>query len=175
MMVFSEWSPENLPPWFERVTPVESPQRVLFPEDLDAVLAGLKVSHDTLGRWHQRGWVSFGPDRRAPLEPHDVNEIRFVRDVARSGLSDAHVAELLEQLPRPNNFDPDEVAYSFSLGWVWAGPVPPPDPHHFVDEHLDDWLDHLAANEDQSRLVGLAQRIGDLVSALAERSEEPNS
>jgi hypothetical protein len=174
MIAVTEWSSDNLPPWFERVAPVENAQCSLFADELPVVLAALRVSEDALGRWYRQGWVSFGPDRQTSLHPHDVNEIRFVRDVVRSGLSDAYIAELLEQLPRPLNFSPDEVAYSFSLGWVWAGPVPEPDPDEIVDGHVDDWLEDLAANENQSRLAELRDRIDRLLTTLEARPQEPN-
>ena len=141
MTSLPRWSSDNLPPWFERVAPVGDVQGSLFTDVLFAVLAVMRVSEDELGRWHNQGWVSFGADRQSSLEPHEVNEIRFVRDVVRSGMSDAYIAELLSQLPRPLNFSPDEVAYSFSLGWVRAGPVSEPDPNDIVDEYVEDWLE----------------------------------
>jgi len=174
MSAVTEWGSDNLPPWFGRVTPIENAQRVLFPDELPVVLAALRVSEDALGRWHTRGCVSFGPERRTALEPQDVNEIRLVRDVERSGLSDAYIGELLEQLPRPLNVSLDEVAYSFSLGWVWAGPEPEPDPNDVVDQHVDVWLEDLAASENHSRLVELRDRIDQLVTALDAGPQEPN-
>lgn len=168
MSAVTEWGPGNLPPWFQRVTSVGDAQCALFPEELATTLATLRVSEDDLGRWAKRGWVSFGPDRQSPLEPHEVNEIRFVRDVMRSGLPDAMIAELLGQLPRPFNFDPDEVAYSFSLGWVLAGPLPE-DPSDVVEQHIDDWLDNVAANEDEPRLSELRDKIDDLLTILRAR------
>ena len=174
MIGLTQWSSDNLPPWFERVTPVRDAQRSLFTDELAVVLAALRVSEDELGRWHNQGWVSFGPGRQTSLEAHDVNEIRFVRDVVRSGLSDSYIAELLAQLPRPLNFSPDEVAYSFSLGWVWAGPVPEPDPNDIVDEYVEDWLDNLAANEDQSRLADLRNRIDQVLTKLEASPQDSN-
>jgi hypothetical protein len=174
MIALTEWSADNLPPWFARVTPVESAQCSLFPDELPVVLAALRVSEDALARWHKQGWVSFGPDRQTSLELQDVNEIRFVRDVVRSGLSDAYISELLEQLPRPLNFSPDEVAYSFSLGWVWAGAVPEPNPDETVNEHVDDWLEELAANDNQIRLAELRDRIDQLLTTLEAGPQEPN-
>jgi len=174
MIATTEWSSENLPPWFGRVSSVEDAQGSLFADELPAVLAELRVSDDALGRWYRQGWVSFGPGRQTALETHDVNEIRFVRDVVQSGLSDAYIAELFEQLPRPMNFSPDEVAYSFTLGWIWAGPVPEPNSNVIVDEHVDDWLDHLVANENQSRLIELRDRIERLLRALEAGTEESN-
>ena len=173
MFAMTEWSSDNLPPWFGRVSSVESAQGSLFADELPVVLAALRVSEDALARWHKQGWVSFGPDRQSALEPQDVNEIRFVRDVVRSGLSDAYIAELFGQLPRPLNFCPDEVPYCFSLGWVMAGPTPEPDVIEIMNEHVDDWLEHLAVSEDQDRLVELRNRIDRLLS-LEARAREPN-
>ena len=174
MIAVTKWSSDNLPPWFECVSSAESAQGVLFADELPVVLAALRVSEDEHDRWCKHGWVSFGPGRQTALEPRDVNELRFVRDVVRSGLSDAYIAELFAQLPRPLNFSPDEVAYSFSLGWVWAGPAPEPDPNEIVDEHVDEWLGDLAANEDQSRLTELRDRIDRLLTTLQAGVEEPN-
>jgi hypothetical protein len=171
MIAVTEWSSDNLPPWFGRVTPRENAQRVLFPDQLSVVLAALRVGEDVLSRWHARGWVPFSPDRRSAQE---VNEIRFVRDVARSGLSVACIGELLEQLPRPLNCGPDEVADSFCLGWVWAGPEPEPDANEVADQHIDIWLEDLAAKEDQNRLVELRDRIDQMVSTLQAGPREPN-
>ena len=153
-----------LPSWFVRPGTVEYRQATLFPPPLPEVLAELCVSADDLVRWHERGWVSFGKDRIEPLEPWDADEIRFVRDVVRSGLDDAYLNRLFAGLPRPMNFDPDAVAYSFSYGWVAVRPFPEPDPSEIVDEHVEDWLCELAEQEEYDRLRGLRDRIHELLA-----------
>lgn len=156
--------PAELPAWFQRPRPACSHQRYLFGEKMQDVLAELRVSTDELARWHTQGFVSFGPEPSRELEPYAIDEIRFVRDVVRSGLSDAQIDRLFAELPRPMNFDPDAVAYSFSLGWVAAVPTENPDPKEVVDEHLDDWLADLDVEANQGRLTELRDQITTLLA-----------
>ena len=162
MIAHPHWSADHLPPWFVRPSPIERSQLTFFPEELSVVLVTLSVSEDELARWYGCGWVSFGPDRHTLLEQWDVNEIRFVRDVVRSGLSDAFVARLLEALPRPLNFSPDEVSYSFGLGWVMVAPAPEPN----SDEIVEEWIESLAEDEAEDRLTQLRDRIDGLLGVL---------
>ena len=164
--------PADLPMWFERPRPASTRQRYLFGLKVSEVLAGLRVSTDELARWHKQGLVSFGPEPSRELEPCAIDEIRFVRDVVRSGLSDAQIERLFVELPRPMNFDPDAVAYSFSLGWVVAvPPTPEADPIEVVDEHLDDWLAELDVENNEGRLIELRDRITTLLLSI-EKSHE---
>lgn len=172
MSTTSKWNAENLPPWFREVQSAQVAQPSLFTDDVPSVLAELRVSVDALERWHRQGWLSFGPARRDPLEPQDVNEVRFVRDVVQSGLSEAHIAYLLDQLPRPLNFNPEEVAYSFSLGWVAAAHEPECDTDEIVDVRVQEWLDQLADNGDLARLTELRDRIDGLLLRPATEPEE---
>lgn len=157
----------SLPSWFVAPVSPATLQRTLFPRPLSDVLAELQVSVDDLRRWHESGWTSFGPDRTDPLEDWDSNEMLFVRDVVRSGLSDAMIAGHFEQIPRPMNFNPHTVAYSFSLGWVMARIEPEPDPNEVVDEHLEQWLIELAAADDRGRLEEIQDQIQGLLSAMS--------
>lgn len=163
---------EGLPHWFTKPGPASDEQRTLFPEEPSVVLATLDVSEDELARWHARHWVSFGPERTERLEPWDVHEIQFVRDVVRSGLSDADIARLFGELPRPMNFDPTAVAYSFTLGWVAAKTERTPEPSEVVDEHLDAWLEELAEAGDKARLLELRDRIGELLETVPTQGGE---
>lgn len=158
--------PSGVPSCFVRPQSDSMVQRSLFPEDLSVVLARLSVSGDELGRWHERGWLSFGPNRTAPLETWDVNEIRFVRDITRSGLSDALVERLLSALPRPMNFDPARIAYSFLYGWVMA-----PDEREVIDAHVDGWIEGLAEEGDVERIRDLERRIADALVAASTAAE----
>lgn len=155
-------------PWFSKPKPASELQPTLFPEELPAVLARLRVSEDDLARWHEQRWVSFGPKRSEPLEPWDVHQIQFVRDVVRSGLSDAQIERLFSDLPRPMTFDPDAVAFSFSLGWVLARSAPEPD--EVVEAHLDVWLKGLVEAGDKDRLIELRSRIDELLAQVEESS-----
>lgn len=163
----TQFAQSALPPWFVRPQPVDCGQSTLFPRSLPAALASLSVSPDELGLWHGKGWVSFDQHRSNPLEEWDVHEIQFVRDVVRSGLTDAKIAVLFEQLPRPMNFHADAVAYSFSLGWVAPRIEPAADPLDVVEEHLDTWIETLLEEGKRSRLEELRDR---LVESLASGS-----
>lgn len=153
---------DELPPSLKRPASVHDVQQSLFTERLDAVLAGLKVSRDELARWNERGWTSIGPDCDDELEQAQVNEIRFVRDVTRSGLNDATVEGLLSELPRPMNFDPLTVSYNFAIGWVQTLPPEEPSIEELFDEHLDEWLASLA-QENLERLRSLRDQVDSLI------------
>jgi hypothetical protein len=155
---------ESLPSWFVRPESVSNLQRTLFAEKLPEVLVTLRVSSDELGRWYQRDWVSFGPDSSRLLEPWDIDEIQFVRDVVRSGFTDAQIDWLFSQLPRPMNFGIDAVSYSFSFGWVKT--VPPLDVLEVIDEYLQEWVDDIDVEENLVRLVQLRNRINTLLDSI---------
>ena len=93
---------------------------------------------------------------------HQVNEIRFVRDVVRSGLSDAQIEYSFAQLPRPMDFDLAQVAYSFMLGWVMGAPRPTPE-----DVIQDHHLAELAKAENAERLIELKEQIEGLLERIA--------
>ncbi len=77
---------DALPPWFERPRPESSAQETLFTRPLDEALADLHVSREELAYWQGMGWVTLTTDEVLSLDPGAENEIRFVRDVVRSGL-----------------------------------------------------------------------------------------
>lgn len=164
MLDSSPYGPANLPPWFDKPHPTRDRQPCLFASRLPDALSALRVSVDELARWRSRGWVSFGVDHAGPIEEWHLNELRFVRDVMRSGLTDAQVDHLLGQLPQPTNFNCDAVAYSFSLGWVMVRPRP--DYDEVVNEHVDEWLGGLAEEADVPRLTELRDRINRLLVQL---------
>ena len=91
-----------------------------------------------------------------------------MRDIARSGLTDAQLETLFSELPRPFAFDPDVLAYSFRHGWVVvAPPVEIPEPSEVIDEHIDEWI----ADCDKETL----ERIRDQITeTLKLRSENEN-
>ena len=164
---YSHKDTSGLPSWFERPRSAQPCQCSLFAEPLVDVLVALRVSPDDLARWHKFGWVSFGPDRTEHMEESDVDEVRFVRDVARSGLSDAFIDRLFGELSRPMNFDPDAVAFSFAHGWVRVAPVPEPE----AAEVVDLWLEELAEAGDKDRLQALRDRIDELLTPPDESNE----
>jgi hypothetical protein len=170
-------SAPSLPEWFDRPRPARTEQATLFSSPLTEVLTNLRVSADELNRWCENGWVSFGSERSRQLEPWDRDEIQFVRDIVRSGLSDAQIECLFAQLPRPMNFAVDQIAFSFLFGWVAAvPPTPEPDRDEIVKDHLDNWLDQLNVEENCQRLIALRDQIDRLLTAAGIASdEEPGS
>ena len=136
--------------------PVPDFQSTFFAEAADQVLASLKVSRDEVRRWRAHGWISFEIDKLETLDQPYANEIEFVRNVARSGLLDAQIDSLLESLPKPYRFSPENVAYHFTFGWV----VPTQDdPFDVVEANLDDWLEDLAERGNATRLQEIAEKI----------------
>lgn len=90
---------DPLPRNWER--PHQDLQRTLFSRPTVEALAEMKVSPDDLQRWHSMGWISFTPKETDVIEQPQENEVRFVRNLARSGLSDAQINHFLQELPKP--------------------------------------------------------------------------
>lgn len=161
----------DLPRWFRRPTLRSGYQPSLFPEVVRDVLARLKVSPDELTRWHQDEWISFDLESAPLLEPVHVGEIIFVRDVVRSGLPDAVLRALFEQLPHPLAVNPDRIAFSFTHGWVLPAFTSEPDPGDYVDSNVESWLDQLAEEGETARLIELQERIEQLLASSAAPGE----
>ena len=152
----------NLPEGFRRPSSLQIVQRTLFPESVDSVLAQLRVSQKELNEWHENGWVSFDAQTTEKLEPHQQDEVWFVRDVLRQGLPIAWVDNLLNELPRPMNFGPHRIAYSFTYGWVIADETP----ESVTEETFDEWLDEKANDEDVDGLKAARERINALLEQM---------
>jgi hypothetical protein len=157
----------SLPESWRRPHPETQPH--LFGEPIDDVLASTHVSRDNLRRWKESGWISFDVDELDELQVPLVWEIEFVRNVAQSGLSDAQINEFLLNLEKPYRFNPDFVAYHFIFGWVSPERHAPDD---VVDQHLDEWLDSLAENEDFNRLEQLQDRVASLLESRSDDSDD---
>lgn len=173
-MHVESFSQRNLPEWFARPQPEhESQQRSLFEVRLDHLLIRLGVSEDECRRWHDRGWISFDPTPDMLVDetggPH-LNEIVFVRDVVRCGLSDAQVEYMFGMLPKPYNFNPSSISFSFRYGWVEVAPYPAAET--LIEDNLDDWLSELADAGDVDRLQELRDRIEDWLKEARENSAE---
>jgi hypothetical protein len=136
-------------------------QGYLFRVSVDELLAKLRVSRDDARRWNAIGWLSFDVDDHKELEPPLEWELEFIRSLARSGLNDAQVNELLETLEEPYRYRPESIAYHFEHGWV--SPPPAAEPFDVVEETLDDWLESLAEEGDTDRLETLQDRIAVLL------------
>lgn len=160
---------KKLPSWFRRPQSSFMVQTSLFPASMWEVLAKLRVSYDELSRWHKREWLSFGPDDLDNLETQHVWEIRFVRDVVRSGLSDACIEELFKELPRPFNFNPEKISYNFSLGWV---EIIEQDPYEIVEEYLEPWLDQLVSECDTEKLEYVVKVLQEFIAEVKESNLE---
>ena len=153
-------------PWY---SPHPEMQSHLFGEPVEDVLASTRVSRDDLRRWKEHGWISFDVEQLDELQLPLIWEIEFVRNMARSGLSDAQIDDFLLNLEQPYRFNPEFVAYHFSFGWVC------PERHdadEVVEQHLDEWLDSLAENEDFNRLEQLQDRIALLLEGRPEESDD---
>lgn len=164
--MISQTNPEtNLPPWFKLARPRLDEQGSLFIISLEAALVREKVSPDELNRWHAQGWISFA---FAPMELNDpddqkILEIAFVRDVVRSGLSDAQITQLLDSCPKPASFDPDSTVFSFRYGLVQVVmPGEPEDPATVVESNLDDWIQEC----DRDRLTELRDQIVERLNTI---------
>jgi DNA-binding response OmpR family regulator len=153
---------------FRSPEPPIGSQLSLFTESLPTVLSRLNVRRRDLDRWNKKGWVTFGPSATHELTESQVNEIHFVSDVVKSGMSDGMINRLLAQLPRPLTFHPHRIAYSFSLGWV--EPVIPPISHQDVAENLDNHLHYLAETRDLESLEEIMERTVDMI-VMVERKE----
>jgi hypothetical protein len=143
---------DNLPPWFVRPALNEESQTELFPESLPVVLANLRISLDDFRRWSEKGWLPF--PKETMLKSAQVDHLRFLRDLTRSGLGDAQIGLLMEELPTRSLIDPAEVAYSFTHGWVTPRYLRPS-----LEDIFDDELDELAVLEDWEALLDLRERI----------------
>ena len=160
---------DNLPLGMERPQPITSHQGCLFRISLADALVRLCVSPDDLRRWHERGWLSFDGSMNEELDEFDdprVFEIQVVRDIVRSGLTDAQIESLLSQLPKPFAFNPDRLAFSFRHGWVHvAPPLEIPEPSEVIEEHLDEWM----AQCDEETLENLRERVTDALIMCVEK------
>lgn len=160
-----------LPSWFCHPLSVTTWQRCLFTSRFEDVLVRLQISADDVVRWHAKGWLSF--DGQNITEVDDFNDPReweliVVRDIVRSGLSDAQIESVFSRLPKPYALDPSRLVFSFRHGWVAAVPPQEPDPDEIIAENLDSWLEDC----DEDRLRQLQIRIDGLLNALSDRDTE---
>jgi hypothetical protein len=162
----------DLPPGLTRPCPLTGFEVGLFRVTLPETLAKQGVSLDELRRWHDNGWLSFNDKLTGELDEFGdprIFEIQIVRDIVRSGLSDAQVEVLLSKLPKPFAFNPDALAFSFRHGWVQvAPPIEIPDPDEVIEEHIDDWIVSCC----ESTLEDLRDKIEEALKACAEDDQE---
>lgn len=157
----------DLGPWFELPQGERHEQLTLFPETFMGVLHRLQISSESVVQWYSRGWLSFSLDKEGGLQPSEINELEFLRDVTAFGLPDKFLNLLLSELPKPFSFNPKRIAYSFSLGWV-LGVVPPP-VENVVEENIGYWVGNLARNGELKKLAEVARlAISSLADSVAE-------
>lgn len=167
----------DLPDCWSRPFPVlksSHVQRLLFDDSEDevkaeALLAEIKVSTSDMERWHGNGWISYRLQDLDHLSEQEENEIRFIAPIARSGLSDFQIGQLLKELRAPYAYA-DDVAYNFKYGWV----TPPPH-YDIVSANVDGWLEQLAEEDDTERLLELGNKIYDLLHPAEEKVGESNN
>jgi hypothetical protein len=136
----------------------------LFSKPRDELLAIAGVSLDELDRWRAKGWVSFDARSLDELAEPLFQEVIFIRNLARSGLSDEQIGQLLAKLKPPYRCDPTRTAYSFAYGWV----QPPPllegrEVDEFVRLHFHRWVDDRVSAGDVDTLRKL---LADLFGAV---------
>jgi hypothetical protein len=162
----------DMPPGLTRPSPITDHQTGLFRITLADVIARLGVSHDDLRRWHDSGWLSFNENLNEELDEFGdprILEIQIVRDIVRSGLSDAQIEVLLLNLPKPFAFNPDRIAYSFRHGWIQVEPpVEIPEPSEVIEEHIDDWIVNCGA----ATLEDLRDKIEEALKLCEENGAE---
>ncbi|MGB9623960.1 MAG: hypothetical protein ACPMAQ_03790 [Phycisphaerae bacterium] len=146
------------------VRPIQQNQRTLFPQPVEEVLAALKVSRDEIARWHKLGWLSLSPKASGNLDEPEWFELEFVRDLARSGLNDAQISQIVRDLPRPFRYDPRRTVYSFAFGWAQV--CEPSEPEERTYGELDDWIHEMAEAGDIEHLKDIAQRIQEEINAV---------
>lgn len=131
--------------------PEQVTQKTLFPQKRIEFLSKARVSESDLARWLAAGWLSSTYGDLDELDEPETCEILFIRNLARSGLSEDDVERLLMGLDKPYSYHPTRTAYSFAIGWV-ASPRPGD-----VDEAFQigviEWLDTKLKEDPGSEII----------------------
>ncbi|MBN2561150.1 MAG: hypothetical protein JXQ75_09490 [Phycisphaerae bacterium] len=131
-------------------------KRTLFPVTLEKFEVETQVSADEMRRWHQAGWLSFDPTDLTQIDWGEDAEVRFIRALARSGLGDKWINDLLATLEKPYCYDPATTFYSFT-NRIWITlPVKP-------EFSFDEEIAALAESEDWESLQEIRDRIDELL------------
>ena len=134
-------------------------QMTLFASPVEEALANLKISTDEVHRWQKQGWISFEIDSATSLDEDGKWELEFVRNIARSGLSDQQISAFLKELPKPFSYDPLRTAYSFAYGWVQVPQMR--EPSEIIEEHLYSWIDEQVEEGHLEELQKLAEVLAE--------------
>ena len=146
-------------------------QRSLFRVPLSRAISQLAVSEDDLRRWRAMGWLSFDchPDELVDeFDDSKVAEIEVIRDISRSGISDAWITRALKQLPRPLSHQASSMLYHFRHGWLALELPAPADPA----EVLAAYLAELTEQEDIEALQEIQQTIAQALNQISTPEEE---
>jgi hypothetical protein len=156
-------------------SPTLERQVTFMPIDADAALAEAGVSRDDVNRWHDLEWASDDLTSKSAFDRPELAELAFIRDIARSGLSDAQITQHLSSLKKPYCYDSGLVAYSFLYGWVQL-PIfyEVKEVKSFIDAFVEEWIKDIAQS-DPSRLDDLVVCINEALehgTACQDDSEE---
>jgi len=163
---------EDLDDW-ER--PERRAQLDMFAEPRDRILALAGVSIEEMERWRAFGWISFDVRDVPSLDEGRWSEMCFVRNIARSGLSDIQISCFLEELDPPYSYDALRTAYSFAYGWVQL-PIMPTDDQKdaYLQKHLSSWIQRQVLHGEYRMLTGVYSEIMVSVARARAAGREDN-
>jgi hypothetical protein len=141
-------------------------QSSLFVSTREEFVAEVCVSADEMGAWHRKGWLSFDPLNTDHYDDKEHAEVRFIKGLTRSGLSDAMINRTLSSLQKPYCYDSSTTFVSFVKN-RWISLPPERDPAEVTSEYLDG----LVEIEDWDALRELRNK----VSLALENAEATNS
>ena len=142
-------------------------QSSLFTSSLDEFEAETGVSADEMDVWRKKDWLSFSPHKVPEFDERERVEVAFISGLARSGLSDAMVARLLDPLPKPYCYDPATTFYSFR-DRRWISLPPEPEPATVTNEYLDSLIE----DKDWDSLHDLRDRLTQVLTDAGAKLEE---
>lgn len=156
-----DWSSSDLQPKHSEYLG----EHTLFPMSLESFEVMAQVSADEMRRWHDAGWLSFDPYKLHQVDWAEDTEVRFIRALARSGLSDERISELLAPLAKPYCYGPERTFYSFEKrSWITLPPKPA-----FC---LKDEITGLVEVEDWDALEVIRDDIDELLEQATDDAEE---
>lgn len=146
-------------------------QKTLFPtKSIAAFETETAVSTDEMKRWHDNEWLSFDPFALNEFDESHWIEVKFLKGLVRSGLSDEWINKLLSKLEKPYCYNPKNTFYSFAdKSWKTIPRIP--EPEEVIEESLDSYLQGLADVQEQERLLEIRETVDDLLEKLAEGTE----
>ena len=144
-------------------------QPTLFTQSPDEFFTSMGVSIDEINLWRSKGWLSFDPDTVKKYDEAERIEVKFIKALARFGLSDAMVNRLLSGLDKPYCYDPETTLYSF-MHESWATLPSEPDSEDMVSEGIEELIE----NEEWDELRSLMDRISEAIEQSESEDEGKN-